>query len=128
MFVWVLILFSGQKQGTPPRILIFMKMIQPQWLWWKTLQNIMQDDLPCYLPQQPYSKSYNCGIADGNVLKRVIFQVLHHRTPVTNKAMFHNIHTLLCIIYTLPVTSCEYKQLVCCAALFEFYYGWRKND
>ena len=41
------------------------------------------------------------------------------RTPsdslaVTNKAMFPNIHTLLC---TLQVTSCEYKRLVCYAAL-----------
>ena len=37
-----------------------------------------------------------------------IFQV-DHWTPVTNKAMFPNIHTLLCIICTLPVTSCKYE-------------------
>ena len=63
--VWVLILFSRQKQGTPPNNLNYtttMALVED-------IENIMQ--MTC-LVQQPYSKSCNCGIADGNVLKRSI--------------------------------------------------------
>ena len=72
-----------------------------------------------YADDLPSPATLQHGIADGNVSKTVIFQV-HHLTPVTNKAMFPNIHTLLCIICTLPVTSCECKRFVCCAALKPF--------
>ena len=81
------------------------------------------DDL---LVQQPNSKSYICGIADGIAFTRAIFLVHLGLLTVNNKAMFPNIHTLLCIICTLPVTSCECKCLGCCAALkgSEAYSLW----